>query len=1570
MRRAAAVRRIRTGAFNGRVKALARLFERRRLVFAREGASARIAHAFRVFAFRKRCKHGLRRTINEKATTIQRVYRGHVGRKHARALRAMQVRLATHAQRIWRAKVARRKLAEIRERRIVNWAAARMQSVFRGKRQRVIMRLWKGRRWMAAASMQTAWRLYRAQTRRLDKQDDDLTTWMLALLDLGYSRDPIKPGVELRLAHKRALLKRLRGDMREAEDGEGKDDADALPAGGVTKTVLASKEDVRAQIRALNQVPAGVMDPRKARRPVVTTAKVWSMASRNRKKTKIASGALRGRAAMIAAAGGGKDAAAGARGSVYMGPPPVVAKPRILIHIPAAMAERIAEGRAEADRIQRELDEEELEAMGEQGGADGGGADGVAPQGGGGSGGGGPAAKAQRPGILKRAAAAAKAAARNIGGAEAAAALAPGPAASGDDPAWHPLEAPPGARFDRRDKYGQPSLQEVMDDMRRMSDALQWHMERVVREQRRKAAYAIRSAESKAQHVALRARETALRSEAAVETTRRLRSFVAGVTEIQAELRAREAGLRAHAEEQERQMRRARAQVRKADRAARDDLRRAGGLLDAAELGRILAMLPSVEAIRATTAASRASVGDGNSGEEMENASLPFSPARVICILTAFTCIAAAFPAIFAQFDHTRYFVVPGELRQMLRGVNRTLLDTPGDASLDVEIAANSVTVVTAFNAVFLCIYLMGSWALLSRPIRAAAGIVLVGMACFVVTVQVPNFSLELMMPVATRPFTCALIPGAAITGASIGPLVSNGVMEALGAFVLRDGLDMARKWRWRGRVVCSVSPIRVTGVVGPVLVVIMGVFAQVSNTVFRSSHLGSVLVQTVTFSLAAVIVMLNMAVLFAEGSSCYRALRDAPSTYSSSMRVARMLAVLTLISSGFVAFASQATAPEFQDSCPEFFYNYHMPLPEGRWPAGCTDESCFPNRMRQALQYVSHEARAPLGGAILSMGLLDHAIETADQDQAGLLVSDLHLSLEAAQRQLTDLLLFDDREAPGRVAPLAESKGRRASIMRGVARQSESPMRWAMLDEFQLGRLQSSFAGACRAEEIQLDMRLRICMSQGSPAAPPTGRQGPAATPEGFSAIPVSPSPAAAQRRPSFAEGTLALSMPSPLDAGGALSARTPGGTPAPSEAPQPASTLAIESCYSGAGRVPGEPPSVSCAELFVDVDRILAIVQNALSNSIKHVRGDGTGRISVLLTLCQPAEGEEALEAGPPEAVSSRVVDSIPFIDQEGEPAEKRVLWIEVLDNGRGIPARLLQPGRLFRPFQQVRQGDGSLRMTSSGLGLSIVKSVVVEQLHGTVGLASKEGEGTLFTAKIPVRQRQAQRDGAKADAAGPDTAAGPRPRGARGARAAGAGRSGRRRGRETIGTAFVVDDERVNRTLMARLLRSWGFEVREMEDGTGLVEAVRALVARDASSATGGSGGSGGSAGSDPVTSATSLAAAAANEVLAWPLVVTLDIQMPVMDGFQALEALRALAAEQRAAGNEEVATKVEGLLVIGVTGNAVLSDRQRMMDLGAQRVLTKPVDTPALASLIEECGDVDLPAKAHRRIGAPA
>jgi hypothetical protein len=54
--------KLRRGAFRGKVLRLQKLLDKRRLLFAREGASARIAHAWRVHAFRRNCTYGLRRT--------------------------------------------------------------------------------------------------------------------------------------------------------------------------------------------------------------------------------------------------------------------------------------------------------------------------------------------------------------------------------------------------------------------------------------------------------------------------------------------------------------------------------------------------------------------------------------------------------------------------------------------------------------------------------------------------------------------------------------------------------------------------------------------------------------------------------------------------------------------------------------------------------------------------------------------------------------------------------------------------------------------------------------------------------------------------------------------------------------------------------------------------------------------------------------------------------------------------------------------------------------------------------------------------------------------------------------------------------------------------------------------------------------------------------------------------------------------------------------------------------------------------------------------------------------------
>jgi len=374
------------------------------------------------------------------------------------------------------------------------------------------------------------------------------------------------------------------------------------------------------------------------------------------------------------------------------------------------------------------------------------------------------------------------------------------------------------------------------------------------------------------------------------------------------------------------------------------------------------------------------------------------------------------------------------------------------------------------------------------------------------------------------------------------------------------------------------------------------------------------------------------------------------------------------------------------------------------------------------------------------------------------------------------------------------------------------------------------------------------------------------------------------------------------------------------------------------------------------------------------------------------------------------------------------------------------MLQPGKLFRPFQQLRMGDEALRMPSSGLGLSIVKSIIVDQMNGEVGLASEEGEGALFFARIPIWARQSRNgvpplpklapvlmipesigwgesgaldtsataasrrsvDGDSKAAVSdrgtnqdspasqsPSTLGGasvrkgksstknadgisptrrgrvagetptPRNREEREARrekrqrergmasstkarayAAAAGgqplSSAALAGVPSKGAALVVDDERVNRTLMARLLRAWGFTAAEMDDGKELVAFMEDMVSRVKRDA-------------DELSSAE------------WPLFVTLDVQMPEVDGFRVLERRIELVAQCRDENRLELANKLASIVVIGVTGNAVASDAERLLSLGAKKVLIKPVNPAELASCIESLCGTELPSKAHRRIG---
>lgn len=113
----------------------------------------------------------------------------------------------------------------------------------------------------------------------------------------------------------------------------------------------------------------------------------------------------------------------------------------------------------------------------------------------------------------------------------------------------------------------------------------------------------------------------------------------------------------------------------------------------------------------------------------------------------------------------------------------------------------------------------------------------------------------------------------------------------------------------------------------------------------------------------------------------------------------------------------------------------------------------------------------------------------------------------------------------------------------------------------------------------------------------------------------------------------------------------------------------------------------------LYADADRITQVLTNLLSNAIKFSPPGGT--VQVCGTL------------------------------RDG------VLYVQVSDQGRGIPANKLEA--IFERFEQVDTSD-SREKGGSGLGLPIARSIV-EHHGGRLWATSEEGKGSVFTFTLPV-------------------------------------------------------------------------------------------------------------------------------------------------------------------------------------------------------------------------------------------
>jgi CheY-like chemotaxis protein len=114
------------------------------------------------------------------------------------------------------------------------------------------------------------------------------------------------------------------------------------------------------------------------------------------------------------------------------------------------------------------------------------------------------------------------------------------------------------------------------------------------------------------------------------------------------------------------------------------------------------------------------------------------------------------------------------------------------------------------------------------------------------------------------------------------------------------------------------------------------------------------------------------------------------------------------------------------------------------------------------------------------------------------------------------------------------------------------------------------------------------------------------------------------------------------------------------------------------------------------------------------------------------------------------------------------------------------------------------------------------------------------------------------------------------------------------------LLVDDNDVNTLVAKNLLKKMGLEVTTAENGEA---ALRRLEEA-------------GRTGRRPVFD-----------------MVLMDIQMPVMDGFEATKHIRE---------NPEY----DGLVIVAMTAHAFAEEREHCLAAGMNRHLTKPIDLPAL------------------------
>lgn len=232
--------------------------------------------------------------------------------------------------------------------------------------------------------------------------------------------------------------------------------------------------------------------------------------------------------------------------------------------------------------------------------------------------------------------------------------------------------------------------------------------------------------------------------------------------------------------------------------------------------------------------------------------------------------------------------------------------------------------------------------------------------------------------------------------------------------------------------------------------------------------------------------------------------------------------------------------------------------------------------------------------------------------------------------------------------------------------------------------------------------------------------------------------------------------------------------------------------------------------------------------------------------------------------------------MVKELSKQGEKAYYKFTVADTGEGMSEEML--GRLFLPFEQ-EGADTAQKHGGSGLGLSIAKNLV-ELMGGSISCQSEKGKGTMFTVSIPFlldeqvaeTQEETCEKQEKTELDENYDFAGRR--------------------------VLLAEDTEMNAEIAKELLELVNMNVDHAWNGK---EAVEMFAAAKPGTYT----------------------------------AVLMDVQMPVMNGYEATSAIRALDHPDAA-----------GMPIYAMTANAFTEDVSAALNAGMNGHIAKPIDTEIL------------------------